>query len=125
VQKHSSHRLDEQRETRRDEFSPGDHMTTMLHHKLLNVRIAAVAAALALTTAVLAPPAAADTNTPARSVRHTGAKHVRAQVRNSYASTNGGNAYLLRPEVVDDYQNHPYHCGIGLMNTPLTCEYDR
>ena len=100
-------------------------MTTMLHHKLLNVKIAAVAAALALATAVQASPAAADTNTPARGVHHTRAKHERAQVRNSYASTNGANAYLQRPEVVDDYQNHPYHCGTGLMNTPLPCEYDR
>jgi len=94
-----------------------------IHHKLLSVKIAAVAVLLAAAPVALVSPAAADTNAPAKSayqahVRH----HARAHVRNSYASENPG------PQVVrdgDDYLNHPYHCGLGLMNTPLPCEYDR
>jgi hypothetical protein len=119
VQGHCSYRLGDR--TQNELNFSGDTPVIKIHHKLLSVKIAAVAVLLAAAPAVLVSPAAADTNASAKSAYHV-RHHARAHVRNSYASENPG------PQVVrdgDDYLNHPYHCGLGLMNTPLPCEYDR
>ena len=101
----------------------GDTPMTTTFHKLSIWKIAAAAAALAFAPAVLASPAAADTDAQATSAHHARATHhhARAHVRHSYARV-----YAPAPWTVDewgaDFRSHPYHCGIGLYNTPLACE---
>ena len=75
--------------------------------KLSTWKIAAAAAALALTSAAFSAPAAADTD-------HVRVKHVRADVRNSNASVNTTNTtWPDRPSG---------QCGgVGLMNIALPC----
>lgn len=91
-------------------------------HHLPVWKIAAAAAALALAPAVLASPAAAATDTQSPGAYHA-AHHARAHVarthiRHSYAR------YAPRPveDEWDGYAHQPYHCGLGLYNTPLPCE---
>jgi len=79
---------------------------TMTNRKSMNWKIAAAAAGLLLAPAVLTSPASADTAPRAKAAQ----VHVaRTTVRDSYASFAGSDATS-------------YHCGIGLMNTPLPCE---
>jgi hypothetical protein len=75
---------------------------TMTIRKLMNWKIAVAAAGLMLAPAMLASPAAADTAPRAKAV------HRAHAIRDAYAS----------------YGAPSYHCGIGLMNTPLPCEAD-
>jgi len=79
---------------------------TMTNRKSMNWKIAVAAAGLVLAPAMLASPAAADTAPRAKAAQaHT----ARTTIRDSYASYAGSDATT-------------YHCGLGLMNTPLPCE---
>ncbi len=92
-------------------------MTTL--HTFPILKIAAAAAVLALAPAMAASPAAATTDAQASSAHHV-RHHARAHVRQSYARV-----YVSTPWVDDEwvaYRYHPYHCGIGVFNTPLACE---
>lgn len=79
---------------------------TLTFRKLMNWKIAVAAAGLVLAPAMLASPAAADATPRAKAVHQMRA--ARADIRDSYASSGAPS----------------YHCGIGLMNTPLPCESD-
>jgi len=63
-------------------------------------------------------PAAAATDAQVKSAHHA-RHHARAHVRHSYART-----YIVAPgdDWDPNFRYHPYHCGIGVYNTPLACE---
>lgn len=111
--------LSHHRFTKRLDLSGETLMTTL--HTLPTLKIAAAAAVLAFTPAMVISPAAADTDAQVSSAHHV-RHHARAQahVRHSYARV-----YVSTPWVDDEwaaYRSHPYHCGIGVFNTPLACE---
>lgn len=82
----------------------------------------AAVAALLLAPAMLASPAAADTGTQAKPAHHA-THHTRAHVRSSYASVHSDPPFTIGDEA--GYAGQGYHCGLGLMNTPLPCEPNR
>lgn len=83
---------------------------TMTNRKSMNWKIVVAAAGLLLAPAMLTTPAAADAAPRAKAVHQ--ARAARADIRDSYASSAGSDATS-------------YHCGLGLMNTPLPCESNR
>jgi len=92
--------------------------------KLSTFKIA-TAALLLLAPAMLATPAAADNDTQVKSATHAthhAHNYARNHVRNSYASVPSSAPFTIG----DDAAGYAgsYHCGIGLMNTPLPCERD-
>jgi len=83
-------------------------------------KIAAAALALALAPAVMTLPASAETDAPAKNAAQT-THRVAAHVRGAHAQSAPA-AFEIGDK--QDELHHPYHCGIGLMNTPLPCESD-
>jgi hypothetical protein len=82
-------------------------------------KIAAAALALVLAPAVMTLPASAETDAQAKTAAQT-THRVPAHVRNANAQSTP--AFEIGDK--QDELHHPYHCGIGLMNTPLPCERD-
>ena len=86
-------------------------------------KIVAAVAALAFAPMVSALPAAADTDAPAKNATQATQHREPARVRSSYAHAQSAPAFEIGDGRHDEL-HHPYHCGIGLMNTPLPCESD-
>ena len=91
---------------------------SMTRHQFPIWKIAAAAAALAVAPALLASPAAADSDAPVKSGYHTRIHHVRAHMRHSYVPAYGAEPALIEP----GWDAYGYNCGIGLYGTPLACE---
>jgi hypothetical protein len=99
--------------------------TNMTRHRLPTWKIAAATAALALAPALLASPAAADSDAPVRS-GYTHIRHLHAHVRHGYAQVYGAEPAFIEPgwdaPYGYGYSVYGYNCGIGLYGTPLACE---
>lgn len=88
-------------------------------------KLSAIAASLALASALTALPAAAQGSDAARTGHHARMHHAHIRVMDSYA------AYGAEPDYVgpgwdapyygQSYGVYGYNCGIGLYNTPLAC----